>query len=125
MNGIGNNYFGGEPIEDVVPQYIAMLEMFSFDFTAMIITWVALQYFGQIDLFEAFCSMISKHWIIFAVHLPKLGSMFAGRDVNFGIDLTSKKFLWITDEGRMDLLRNATELTETDKYSLLQNVTLC
>ena len=30
MNGIGNNYFGGEPIEDVEPVYITMLQMFSF-----------------------------------------------------------------------------------------------
>ena len=124
MNGIGNNYFGGEPIEDVAPQYITMLQMFSFDFAAMIISWVALKYFCQIDLLEAFCNMIRKHWIIFAVHLPKLGTAFAGRDINFGIDLATKKFLWITDDGRMDLIRNATELTETEKFSLLQNVTL-
>ena len=122
MNGIGNNYFGMEPIEDVVPQYMAMLQMFSFDFAAMIISWVGLQYFCKIDLFEAFCNMIRNHWIIFAVHLPKLGSSFAGRDVNFGVDLTSRKFLWITDEGRMELIRNATELTEAEKFSLLQNV---
>ena len=124
MNGIGNNYFGGEPIEDVVPQYIAMLQMFSFDFVAMIISWASLKYFCQIDLLEAFCNMIRKHWIIFAIHLPKLGNTFAGRDVNFGMDVTSKKFLWITDEGRMDLIRNATELTDTEKFSLLQNVKL-
>ena len=124
LNGIGNNYFGGKPIEDVVPLYITMLQMFSFDFAAMIISWVVLHYFCQIDLFTAFCNMIRKHWIIFAVQLPKFGDMFAGRDVNFGMDLSTLKFSWISDEGRMDLIRNATELSEVEKMSLLQDVTL-
>ena len=98
--------------------------MFSFDFVAMIISFVALHYFCRIDLFKAFCNMIRKHWIIFAVHLPKLGSMFAERDVNFGLDLSTFKFSWISDEGRMDLIRNATELSEIEKMSLLQDVIL-
>lgn len=40
------------------------------------------------------------------------------KDINLGTDLT-REWAWITDDGRFQLIRNATDLTDEEKKMLL------
>ena len=123
MRNIGNAYFGGKIITDVQRHYLVMVLMFAFDIFAMVISGASLKYFSNIDLFQAFSNMMKNYWIIFLVKLPGLASSFAAKDVNSGIDF-SMKHLWITDEGRLRLIRDAVELSVEEKTLLQANSTL-
>ena len=118
MNDIGNDYFGGKPIKDVESHYFAMFQMVVFDFFTMIISWISLAYFCKINLFKAFCNMMNKYWKIFLVTTPSLTLFFGLKDVNFGMDF-SGSFIWVTDEVRRYLIRNAVSLSEEEKYSAM------
>ena len=124
MRNIGNNYFGGKVIEDVQHEYIVMLQMLGFDLFTMTISTVSLNYFCNINLFQAFCNMMRKYWMIFLVQIPSIATNFAMKDVNLGLDF-SMEHLWITDEGRWNLICNAVEITVEEKLLLLPNSTLC
>ena len=123
MTGIGNSYFGGNVMEDVQHYYIVLFQMVAVDGFAMVISAVSLSYFCHINLFQAFCNMMKKYWMIFLLHLPSIVINFASKDVNFGID-DSGQFLWIADEGRWNLICNAAELSVEEKLLLLPNSTL-
>ena len=47
---------------------------------------------------------------------------FGSNDINFAMDFTGK-FLWITDEGRYELIRNSSKLSHNEKAMLLLNMT--
>ena len=124
FRNIGNNYFGGEILRDVEQYYTAMMQMLGFDLFAMIISYVTLQWFCKINLFQQFCNMMKDHWMLFFIQLPGIVISFAANDVNFGVDNTNE-FLWITEEGRLNLICNASELSKEEKTILLLNSTLC
>ena len=49
---------------------------------------------------------------------------FGMKDINYAID-HSREFLWINDEGRMNLICNSTEISDEEKSFLLVNSTIC
>ena len=123
VRNIGNNYFGGRAITDPRTNYLVMLQMFAIDIFSMTVSGLSLYYFLRINLFQAFCNMMKKYWMIFVVTIPRIMMAFGTKDVNFGMDF-SGKYEWITDEGRANLIRNAIEISEEEKLALLSNSTL-
>ena len=105
MIDIGSDYIGGKAIDNVKPVYIDMFLMLGFDVFSMIISWLSLKYFCQINLFQEFCNMMKKHWLIFVVILPGIVIQVGSKDVNYGVDNTGQ-FLWITEEGRLNMTQN-------------------
>ena len=47
---------------------------------------------------------------------------FGSNDINFAIDFTGE-FLWTTDDGRYELIRNSSKLSQNEKAMLLPNFT--
>ena len=124
FRNIGNGYFGGEKLRGVEHFYTVMLQMLCFDLGAMIISGVSLNYLCKINLFQDFCNMMRKYWLIFCIKLPSITLSIAADDINNGFDPTGE-FTWITEEGRLSLICNADELSNEEKSFLLGNSTLC
>ena len=58
-----------------------------------------------------------------AIEMPaKLAIYWASNDINGGQDY-SLQFMWTTDQGRLRLIYNATDLDDGQKALLLQNTT--
>ena len=124
FKGLRNDYFGGEVVEDVQHVYTVIILMFCFDILAMVMSGAFLWVFCNIDLFQAFCNLMDKYWMIFLVKVPTIAMNFGTRDLNFGLDY-SGKFLWITQEGRFDIICNAVHISAEEKSILIGNSTLC
>ena len=124
MRGIKNDYFGEQEIDDVHYFYFVLILMFLFDLLAMVMSGIFLNHFCKIDLFQGFCNMMDRYWIIFLIKMPVLVDYFGMRDINYGFDY-SWEFLWITDEGRMNLICNSTSISNEEKSFLLVNSTIC
>ena len=124
MVGIGNNYFGGRVIDDVETHYFAMLQMFGFDFIAVIMSGLFLRIFCRINILQEFSNLMKKHWMIFVVTVPSVAMHFGAKDINFGLDYTGE-FLWITEEGRSHLICIDKEISNNEKMLLLSNSTIC
>ena len=123
MNGIGNNYFGDPVIEDVQTFYFDMLQMLAFDVIVMIISVMALKYLCRINLFQEFCNVMKRYWMIFLIKVPSITLYFVSKDVNLGFD-RSRNFLWITKEGRNQLICNSIEVIDEKKIGFMPNCTL-
>ena len=58
-----------------------------------------------------------------AIEMPTyVSQFFAWNDVNAAMDF-SMQFMWLTDEGRLRLIYNATDFDDSQKALLLQNTT--
>lgn len=123
MTNIGNDHFGGRTIEDVKHLYVVMLQMFAFDLFSMILSRLSLNFICGIDLFQVFCNIMKKYWIIFLLKLPAMSINFGAKDINFGFDY-SGEYLGITDEGRLKVMQEAVGLSDEEKSFLLSNSTV-
>ena len=57
------------------------------------------------------------------VQLKAIAIFLGTNDINFAMDFTGD-FLWITDDGRNDLIRNSNEISYDEKAKLIKNMTL-
>ena len=124
LKGVKNDYFGGKAVKDVKHIYIVMSLMFSFDVFVMAISQLFLWYFCNLNLFQAYCNMMDKYWMLFMVKLPAIAMNFGTRDINFGLDY-SGDFLWITNDSRLSIICNSAEISDREKSDLLANVSVC
>ena len=122
IKDVRNAYFGGKIIDNIDKFYTVMFQMFSIDAIAMILSSVVLYYYCKINFFKEFCGVMKRNWIILIVKLPVLTQHFGHNDINFGLDYTMK-FLWITAEGRNQLISNDSNLSMLEK-SILTNETI-
>ena len=124
---IGNvrcNYFDFKEIEDVNYLFSTMIQMFGVDIGGVMITGVTLWVLCKVNIFEEFCNIMKEYWFILALMLSEgFFQDFAQKDINVGFDFTFQ-FNWITEEGRMRLIENATDLSDYEKSLLLKNETL-
>ena len=68
--------------------------------------------------------LMEKYWWIMAIKLSlRIAIFFCYNDINGAMDYTLK-FEWISENGRFDLIRNANDLSLTEKLHLLPNATL-
>ena len=78
----------------------------------------------EVNIFEEFSKIMKEYWFILALMLSEgFFQNFAQNDINVGFDFTFQ-FTWITEEGRMQLIENATDLSDYEKSLLLKNETL-
>ena len=124
MNGVGNSFFGGNVMEDSQVFYLGILQMFAFDVLVMIITAISLKCLCNINLFREFCKVMKKYWILFLIKIPSITVYYALSDVNLGMD-ESTRYLWITDEGRHQMICKVEEHLDDENFKLQLNRTLC
>lgn len=122
IKGVGNNFFGEQPIVDVEPFYFGMIQMFAFDVVAVIMGGISLKYLCHINLFQEFCNVMKQYWMIFLIKLPSIIIYYFLKDVNLGMDGTFE-FLWTSEKGRQQLICNAVELSDEEKAALHGNCT--
>ena len=96
--------------------------MFVIDICAMISGVILLWIFAHIDLLRECCKFLKRYWFIFAMKIATVAVHWASLDVNAGND-TTLKFRWITDDGRLQMIWNSTDLSSGEKDALLQNTT--
>ena len=69
-------------------------------------------------MLSEFGGVVRKYWLFMTVKLAyNMAAYFATNDVNFGNDSTGR-FEWITEEGRLNLIHNATDLDREARTSL-------
>ena len=73
---------------------------------------------------KEFCGVLTKYWLFMVIKLSHLiSSYFASHDVNFGMDF-SGKFEWVTHEGRLNLIQNATDPSYEESSTSFAKFTL-
>ena len=123
MKNIGSNWFGGKVMKDIQYFYQLMILLFTIDLIGMILTGACLYQFCKLNVLQEICKVLKKYWWMIMLQLNAIATFLGTNDINFALDFTGN-FQWITDDGRNDLIRNSSELTQDEKAKLLQNMTL-
>ena len=64
---------------------------------------------------------MKKYWLFLTIQLGNTITFYFGfNDISLGIDMT-RKFSWITTDGRLRFIYNATDLNDDEKAVLLAN----
>ena len=119
LGNVRAQYWAYQEVEDVEPLYTAMMLMFSADMFCVVATGLILWILGRINMAKHFLVVMKKYWWLLVVKLSAMFlNMFAQNDINNGCDY-SFQFGWITEEGRLRLIQNATDLSDDEKAILL------
>ena len=86
----------------------------------MIASAICLKCLCDINVFQEFCIVLKKYWIIFLIKLPSITLYYATSDVNLGMD-DSTKYLWITDEGRRQMICYVEEHLDEERFRVQPN----
>ena len=93
--------------------------LFGIDILNMTVNSQILSILTDVSLYHEFCRIIKRYWTFMAVKFALMGCVyFASKGINFGID-SSEEWAWITQEGRLPLINNSTDLLEEEKVILL------
>ena len=123
LANIGSNFWG-KPIDDIYQVVSMMLLLFAVDTISAVINSICIWKATKIDMLQEFCCVLRKYWYFMAIKLSyTMAGYFMTNDINLGLD-TSGKFEWITPEGRLSLIGNASDLTFDGKFNILINNTL-
>ena len=124
IGNVRSNYFDFKEIEDIDNVFISMIQLFAVDVCCILVTAITLWFSGKRNILKEFCKIMKKYWIILAIKLAGgFYTTFAQNDVNVGMD-TTFKFEWITKEGRIRFIQNATDISTIEKLFLLKNSSL-
>ena len=121
MRNVGSDWFGGEIMKDTQHFYLVLLELFAIDLICMVLTAVSLYKFCNLNVLQEFCKLLKKYWWMMMLQLSTIIIGLGTTDINFAMDYTGK-FLWISEEGRYDLIRNSSDLSQNEKAKLLTNM---
>ena len=115
-------YWAFKEVEDPGQLYFAMALMFLVDVGCIVATGCTFWISCKINIIQKFLEVMKKYWWLLVIKLAASGTsflpMFAQNDINTGCDFTFK-FEWITLEGRLNLIQNATDLINEEKMLLL------
>ena len=79
--------------------------------------------FGNVDLMMHFFKLLKDYWLLVTILMVHpVFVYFNMNDINMAMDMTLK-FEWITEEGRIKFIQNATDLNDQKKKMLLANIT--
>ena len=120
IGNVRNGWWNYKAKEDVERFYKVMFQMFMIDVCCVIASSIILKILGRINLFQELCLLLKRYWIILMIKLAFSMLFFGYNDVNGGMDFTLN-FEWLTEEGRFKLIYNATDLSDKEKYFLMQN----
>ena len=122
FSNIGNSYWS-EEINDIVPVFLTMAILFSFDTLSFLITVFCVWKFSKVNMLQEFCRMIGQYWYFMAVNLAQLVvNYISAIDVNFGMDVTHS-YQWVTSEGWMNLVNQSIHLTNEEKAEIIADET--
>ena len=123
LRNVRNDYWGAKPVEDVGNLLQMMFLLFGVDVFSVLVNSFILTTLTSVNLFREFCRIIKEYWYFIAIQLAvKMMVYFATRDINLGMDSTGE-WDWITNDGRISLIYNSTDLSNEEK-SLLLNASI-
>ena len=121
LGNVRSNYFDFKEIDDIDYLFTTMVQMFAVDLCGVLVTAITLWIFGKRNILNEYCKIMKKYWFILAIKLAGMFfTTFAQNDVNTGMD-TTFKFEWITKEGRIRFIQNASDISAIEKAFLLGN----
>ena len=101
-----------------------MLVLFSVDILSALLNGFILWVLIDLNIAREISNVLQKYWHVIALKLIlTIFLTFNSEEINLGSDWTLT-FPWITDEGRVMMIKNSTVLTELEKLHLLSNSTL-
>ena len=117
--GPNGSMLGYNKVDDVGHLFLMMLLLFGIDILCVILNSQILSTLTDVALYQEFCWTMKRYWKFMVVRLAwnSIG-YFLTRDINMGVDLTGE-FAWITQEGRVQLIRNSVDLLDDEKAMLL------
>ena len=123
ISDVGNTYWG-EEIENIENLYVTMFLLFGIDTLSAIINSVCLWRLLYVDMLSEFCRVLKKYGFVIAIFLATSASLLlATKDINLGID-GSRSFKWISKDGWRNLVNDSRDLTNDEKYELLNKANL-
>ena len=123
LHDVRSDYWGAKPVEDVGHLLQMMFLLFGVDVLSVLVNSFVLTTLTSVNLFRECCRIIKEYWHFIAVLLAiKMMGHFASRDINLGMDSTGE-WDWITNDGRISLIYNSTDLSNEEK-SLLLNASI-
>ena len=118
---IGSNFWG-KPIKNINYVFLMMVLLYSVDTISATINSIVLWKFTKINMLKEFSGILAKYWLFMVIKLSHwISSFFASNDVNFGIDF-SGKFEWLTPQGRLNLIQNATDPSYEESSMLFESL---
>ena len=123
MGNVSSDLWAYNKVEDVARLFYIQLLLFGVDCFSVALNMLILKQFGKVDLINELSKLMKKYWIFLALQLANtINVYFVMNDINQATDLTGK-FEWITEEGRLRLIYNATDLSDFEKSKLIPNMT--
>ena len=118
---VGSTIWHCKENEDVTSIFLVLFSLFTADTVSMLLNALALWKFTGIIFLQEFCNVIKKYKSILAIKLSyAVFIFFVFNEINLGMDM-SLKFIWITNEGRMILYQNSTDLSDEERNCLMSN----
>lgn len=124
QGNVRNDYWAYTKVENVDHVFQTLLLLFIIDTSNFLVSTIVLQMFSTIKLPQEFCISLKKYWLILAINLAtNLNIYFGFNDINLGMDFTLE-FDWTTNEGRIRLIQNSTEISMEERDVLISNITI-
>ena len=124
---IGNvlsDYWAYEKVENIERLFYIQFSLIGVDCIGVVLNTSILSKFGNLNLVQEACNTVKAYWTILAIMLANsITIYFAFNDINTAIDMTME-FEWISTEGRLRFIFNATDLCDREKMHLLNNATI-
>ena len=106
-------------VDDVGYLFQMMLLLFGIDILSLIVNSQILSRLTDVNLYEKSCETMKRYWTFMAIKFALYSfTHFATKDINLGMDTTGE-WGWTTQEGRIQLINNSTDLTDEEKTILL------
>ena len=119
LGSVRNSYWGYEKVDDVGYLFLMMLLLFGVDVFSVFVNYLILSKLTNVKLFQELCRIMKKFWLLVAVKFAtKMCTWFVTKDINFGMDSTGN-WDWITEDGRIQLISNSTDLSDEEKNAFL------
>ena len=116
-----SNIWAHKKVDNVGRLFAIQFMLFGIDSLAAMINTFVLLKFGSVNLTKEFCKAMKKYWLFLTIQLGNTITFYFGfNDISLGIDMT-RKFSWITTDGRLRFIYNATDLNDDEKAVLLAN----
>ena len=116
---LGGSIEEGALAKDVVKIYGLMLSMFLIDLLSVVQNAYLLYRFCKIKITQEFFRILDKYWYFLLMGwIVNVLTFMTLKDINWGMDW-SFNFVWVTNEGRIMLINNSTNLSEIEKTKLL------
>ena len=114
FSNVGSSYWGKE-LKGIFPFFLTMSILIAVDTVSVIINALWLWKIANVNMPKEFCQVINQYWFLIAFPLGLSTSLyFATTDINLGIDVTHS-YTWRTNQGRLFLIHNSSNLTDEEK----------